>query len=119
MEDNKLPPEVLVALIMEGGKTIRWLIGGVVTVGTGLIAGYVPVNVENSVFVGVSLGLVLAVLGVIFGGLGFLYGKAQLRFRKQKTAQLCSRITALEEMIDRNRTSSGLLIDGSTNPRDE
>lgn len=119
MEDNKLPPEALVALIMEGGKTVRWLIGGIVTVGTGLVTGYVPVSVENPVFVGVSLGLVIATLGVIVGGLGFLYGKSQLRFRQDKTAQLCSRITALEEMIDRSRTSSGLLIDGSTNPRDE
>lgn len=47
-----------------------------------------------------------------------VYGYLQRREKLRKTENLQGRITELETRIDPNRSSSGLLKDGTTNPED-
>lgn len=48
-----------------------------------------------------------------------IYGLAERRLRMRKTKYFSNRITKLEKQFDVNRTSSELLTDGQTNPKDE
>ena len=47
------------------------------------------------------------------------WGTLERRLRLRKTEYMQQRIRELEHRLDPNRTSSGLLADGRTNPRDQ
>lgn len=49
---------------------------------------------------------------------GFIYGYGERRLRQRKTRHFQGRITKLESIIDKNRSSSGLATDGQTHPED-
>ncbi len=49
---------------------------------------------------------------------GVAYGYGERRLRQRKTRHFQSRITKLEQLIDKNRSSSGLATDGQTHPED-
>lgn len=50
---------------------------------------------------------------------GLLYGFAERKLRQQKTSHFQARITRLESIIDKGRSSSGLTKDGQTHPKDK
>ena len=50
-------------------------------------------------------------------GLG--YGFLERKIRQQKTRHFQDRITKLERIIDRKRSTSGLTTDGQTHPKDK
>jgi hypothetical protein len=59
--------------------------------------------------------LVMGVLG--FGGAG--YGLRERAQKRKEIKRLGNRVVELEKRLDRNRTSSGLTIDGRSRPEDE
>lgn len=72
-------------------------------------------NVAISYFTGADSTYGLPWIAAIVG-LG--YGLAQRKLRQQKTRHFQDRITKLESIIDKNRSSSGLTTDGQTHPED-
>lgn len=58
-------------------------------------------------------------LAYLFGGSGFAYGLNERRLRHKKTSGLASYMSALEQRIDPQRTSSNLTTRGTTRPEDE
>jgi hypothetical protein len=60
-----------------------------------------------------------ATAGTGVGGLGAIYGLWQRHLRRRTIARLAPRIARYEQLVDPNRTSSGLTEFGSTNPDDE
>jgi hypothetical protein len=61
----------------------------------------------------------MAALSTILATAGISYGLNQRRLRKLTVQQLAPYKEKWERITDPNRTSSGLLPDGSTNPYDE
>ncbi len=59
-----------------------------------------------------------AAMGIGTGILGVAYGLIERRLRYQKVEHLQGRVKELEVFLDPNRSSSGLTIQGRTNPRD-
>ena len=114
------PPEVTVALIVEGAKTLRviiaWILGpaGVAA----LLAGFsgdsgceTCQQANSAAVIAVGLGWATAV--------GFaIWALAERRFRSRKTEELTARIRELEVGIDPLRSGSGLSATGDTNPED-
>jgi hypothetical protein len=57
-------------------------------------------------------------LAYAFGGGGFLYGLKERRLRHKKTETLAQHAAKLEELLDKNRTTSGLTPEGTTRRED-
>ncbi len=118
--EEKLHPTIVVALINQGGITLRW-----VSVGVGSIilsAFYLPscdCEVAQDVQAALTYVLGFCALAFVVGVSGFLYGRSQRALRLEKTKQLQARTTDLETMIDPNRSSSGLQKTGETHPEDK
>lgn len=93
-------------------------------------AGIVALYVSKDLLVALAgretiLALKLAFLGdwktvlsYIFAGGGVGYGYTERRLRQSAIKRLHNRVKELETMIDPNRTSSGLTVEGKTNPQD-
>ena len=60
----------------------------------------------------------IAAISAVLCALSISYGWAQRLLRKQTIAHLSLYKEKYERLIDKNRTSSGLLNDGSTHPTD-
>lgn len=58
-------------------------------------------------------------LALLFGVSGVAYGHNQKKLKEKTIERLSSRNKDLEELIDKNRTSSKLASTGETNPRDK
>ncbi len=118
--EEKWHPSIIVALINQGGITLRWFpvgVGGVI-----LTVLYLPGSdseVAQDVQTALKYVSVFCVLVFVFGVSGVLYGRSQRALRLRKTEQLQARITDLETMIDPNRSSSGLQKTGETHPEDK
>lgn len=117
--DDSWPPEVQAAFVAEAGKTFRWFIGGLTIFLAVVFGGFAPANLPSPIVAGIWIGLALSALGGMIGLAGFVYGRNQERFRERKTRELAARIRELEQLIDPDRTSSGLSPDGNTNPEDD
>jgi hypothetical protein len=70
---------------------------------------------------GVPLGYVLLIVifALLVATLGILYGRRESNLRKDTVERLTSQITALQTMIDGNRTSSMLTTRGETSEKDK
>lgn len=65
-----------------------------------------------------TTGGTAAAAGIGTGVLGVVYGLLERRLRYQKVEHLQGRVKELETFLDVNRSSSGLTIQGRTNPDD-
>lgn len=74
---------------------------------------------ETNVHVAMEWIAKISIPPYLFGGAAILYGLRERGQKREKTRILGQRIKELEMSIDKNRTSSGLLSDGRTNPSDE
>lgn len=109
----------MVALINQGGATIRWLIGGLSTIA--ITVFYLPgcdCDVEHTFTKILTYSIVFGLLCFVLALSGYLYGRSQKKFRLRKTELLSARIRELELVIDPNRSSSGLQPSGETHPGD-
>jgi len=59
-----------------------------------------------------------AILSILIGVGGILFGVAQKRLRKAVISRLSPYQQKYEELIDKNRTSSNINTDGSTKQED-
>lgn len=69
--------------------------------------------------IGLTNSTSLAILGLIFGFGGILYGRQQARLRKDTVERLHQYQLKYEQTIDPNRTSSTLTVRGETRPEDK
>ncbi|HTW33875.1 MAG TPA: hypothetical protein VMD53_04585 [Rhizomicrobium sp.] len=100
---------------------VRWVaivaIAGVAEQGVAALAGH-----STSVIVSMALGLFADLkfsLLVTWAGGATFWAFLERNLRKRKVENMQGRIRSLEQRLDPNRSTSGLLPDGSTNPRDK
>ncbi len=118
--EEKWHPSIVVALIKQGGKTLRWAVAGAgVFIFTELYLPGCDCEVAQDVQTALKYVSVFCMLVLVVGVSGVLYGRSQRALRLRKTKQLQARITDLETMIDPNRSSSGLQKTGETHPEDK